>query len=47
MILIRRNTWQRRECNGCKEYNPECRQGVCFIRKQERSNKKKIKSDTS
>ena len=25
MILIRKANWQRRECNGCKEYSPECR----------------------
>lgn len=31
MIRIRRNNWQRNECNGCKEYNPECRQGACCI----------------
>ena len=47
MIRIRRNNWQRRECNGCKEYNPECRQGACCIQKQENSKVKREKEDSS
>lgn len=23
--------WERKECDGCKHYNPECRMGVCGI----------------
>lgn len=23
--------WQRPTCDGCKHYNPECRQGACGL----------------
>lgn len=47
VILIRRNNWQRKECQDCKEYNSECRQGSCYIQKQESLKVKREKVDTS
>lgn len=26
-----KKSWERKECEGCKSYNPECRQGACSI----------------
>ncbi len=26
-----KKNWERKECDGCKSYNPECRMGVCSI----------------
>lgn len=23
--------WYRKKCDGCKHYNPECRQGACSL----------------
>lgn len=23
--------WQMKECDGCKLFNPECRQGMCCL----------------
>lgn len=30
-LSIQRSKWQKRECNGCKAFCPECRQGVCCL----------------
>ena len=30
-LSIYKNKWQKRECNGCKAFCPECRQGVCCL----------------
>ena len=27
---MHKKDWIKRECNGCKQYNAECRSGVCF-----------------
>ena len=29
--LLNKNKWERKECDGCLHYNPECRQGVCGL----------------
>ena len=26
-----KKNWERKECEGCKSHNPECRQGVCSL----------------
>lgn len=28
---MRKKSWERKECDGCKSYNPECRQGACSV----------------
>lgn len=27
---MHKKDWTKRECNGCKQYNAECRSGICF-----------------
>lgn len=29
-VLSKKNG-ERKECSGCKSYNPECRQGACSL----------------
>lgn len=45
MIFIRKVNWQRRGCNGCKEYSPEYRQGFCYIEQQKDLKVKDNKKD--
>ena len=28
---LSKKNWQRKECDSCKSYNPECRMGACSI----------------
>lgn len=28
---LSKKNWERKECDGCKSYNPECRQGACSL----------------
>ena len=28
---LSKKNWERKECNGCKSYNRECRQGACSL----------------
>ena len=40
-----KKSWERKECDGCKSYNSECRMGVCSIylyQKQRKTGIKKI-----
>ena len=30
-VTLSKKKWERKECNGCKYYNPECRQGACSL----------------
>lgn len=44
-FLLREKSWERKECDGCKFYNPECRMGACSIypyQKQRKTGVKKI-----
>lgn len=38
--------WYKKECNGCRSYCPECRQGMCsiypYIKQKSISNGEKI-----
>ena len=27
---MHKKDWTKRECKGCKQYNSECRSGMCF-----------------
>lgn len=27
---MHKKDWIKRECNGCRQYNAECRSGICF-----------------
>ena len=29
--ILSKKSWERKECDGCKSYNPECRMGACSI----------------
>lgn len=29
--LLNTKQWERKECSGCKSYNPECKQGACNL----------------
>lgn len=40
--LIKKN-WERKECDGCKFYNPECRQGVCYLYPYQKQKKREVK----
>lgn len=28
---LKKKKWMKRECHGCKSYNPECKRGVCSL----------------
>lgn len=28
---LKKKTWERKECEGCKHHNQECRQGACSL----------------
>lgn len=28
---LSKKSWKRKECDGCKSYNTECRQGACSL----------------
>lgn len=30
-FYIQKSNWQKRECNGCRAFSQECRQGVCYL----------------
>lgn len=42
-------SWERKECDGCKFFNPECRQGACSrypYKKKKIANEKEKGDDT-
>ena len=44
-VLLSKKSWKRKECDGCKSYNPECWMSVCSIypyQKQRETEVKKI-----
>ena len=38
-----KKNWEREECDGCKSYNPECRQGVCSLYPYQKQKKTEAK----
>lgn len=47
--LRKKNSWERKKCDGCRSYNPECRMGICSIypyQKQKREVREKEVDDT-
>lgn len=38
-----KKSWERKECNGCKSYNPECRIGACSIHLYQNQKKTEVK----
>lgn len=30
-LPLRKKKWIKKECDGCKSYNPECEQGACSL----------------
>ena len=44
-----KKSWERKECDGCKYYNPECRLGACSIYpyKKKKLTNEKEEHDTS
>lgn len=43
--ILSKKSWKRKECDGCKSYNPECWMSVCSIypyQKQRETEVKKI-----
>ncbi len=48
--FLLKKKWHRKECEGCKFYNPECRMGVCCLypyRKKKITSSDGEKIDTS
>ncbi len=38
-----KKSWERKECDGCKSYNPECRMGVRSIYPYQKQRKTEVK----
>ncbi len=41
--LLSKKSWERKECNGCRSYNPECRMGACSIYSYQNKKKTEVK----
>lgn len=41
--ILSKRSWKRKECNGYKSYNPECRMGVCSIYPYQKKKKTEVK----
>lgn len=40
---LSKKSWERKECDGCKSYNPECRMGACSIYPYQKQKKTEVK----
>lgn len=40
---LSKKSWERKECDGCKSYNPECRIGACSIYPHQKQKKVGVK----
>ena len=40
---LSKKSWERKECDGCKSYNPECRMGACSIYLYQKQRKTEVK----
>ncbi len=40
---LSKKSWERKECDGCKSYNPECRMGACSIYPYPKKKKTEVK----
>ncbi len=38
-----KKNWERKEFEGCKSYNPECRMGACSIYPYQKQKKTEVK----
>ncbi|WP_160560884.1 hypothetical protein [Parablautia muri] len=38
-----KKSWKRKECDGCKSYNPECRMSVCSIYPYQKQRETEVK----
>lgn len=41
--MLSKKSWERKECGGCKSYNPECRMGACSIYLYQKQKKIEVK----
>lgn len=38
-----KKSWEHKECDGCKSYNPECQIGACSIYPYQKQKKTEVK----
>ena len=43
VVYMNKKSWERKECDGCKSYNPECRMGACSIYPYQKQRKTEVK----
>lgn len=43
VVYMSKKSWEHKECDSCKSYNPECRMGACSIYPYPRKQKQKRK----